>query len=55
MLQTIVIRTPIGVAKAGKLAGLALAGTSVVALMIGWVSFLLWLFAEIVMSIVHWL
>ena len=44
-----------GLSKAAKVAGLILGGTSVVALMIGWIAFLLWLAAEIVITVVHWL
>ena len=44
-----------GLSKASKVAGLILGGTSVVALMIGWIAFLLWLVAEVVIAIVHWL
>lgn len=41
--------------KAVKVAGLAVAGTFVVALILGWVAFLLWLAAEVVIAVVHWL
>ncbi len=44
-----------GLSKAAKVAGLILGGTVVAVLMIGWVAFLLWLGAETVITIVHWL
>ncbi len=44
-----------GLSKAAKVAGLILVGTVVAALLMGWVAFLLWLGAEIVITIVHWL
>ncbi len=44
-----------GLSHAAKVAGLILGGTFIVALVIGWVAFLLWLAAEIVVAFVHWL
>lgn len=41
--------------KAIKVAGLVLAGTTLAALLIGWVAFLLWLVGEAVIAVVHWL
>ena len=35
--------------------GLVLAGTALAAILIGWVAFLLWLTAEAVITVVHWL
>ena len=44
-----------GLPKALKTAGLILGGTVLASLTIGWAAFLLWLAAEIVMVVVHWL
>ena len=55
MDQTVVIRPDGGLAKAVKATGLVLGGTFVAALTIGWVAFLLWLIAEGVITVVHWL
>ncbi len=44
-----------GLSKAARMMVLVLGGTSVVALIIGWMAFLLWLAAEIVITVVHWL
>ena len=55
MTQMISVQPTGGLSKAAKVAGLILVGTSVVALLIGWTAFLLWLAAEIVITVVHWL
>ncbi len=44
-----------GLSKAAKVMGLILGGTVVAALLMGWVAFLLWLGAEAVITVVHWL
>ena len=41
--------------KAVRYGALVLAGTAVAALVIGWAAFLIWLAAETVMGVVHWL
>ena len=53
--QCIITKHATGLSKAAKVAGLILGGISVVALLVGWIAFLLWLAAEIVITVVHWL
>ena len=55
MDQIITSQPTSGVSKAAKVGGLILGGTFVLALVIGWIAFLLWLAAEIVITIAHWL
>lgn len=44
-----------GTPKPLRIAGLILGGTVLASLTIGWVAFLLWLAAQIMIAIVHWL
>lgn len=55
MDQIVSVRPRDRLFKLAKAVGLILGGTSIVALLIGWTAFLLWLAAEIVVALVHWL
>ena len=55
MTQTVLPRVNRALPRALKVAVLTLGGTLVAALLIGWVAFLLWLVAEAVSAVVHWL
>ncbi|MGI4765046.1 MAG: hypothetical protein ACRYGP_08270 [Janthinobacterium lividum] len=55
MTQMISAQPTGGLSKAAKVMGLILGGTVVAALLLGWVAFLLWLGAEAVITVVHWL
>lgn len=53
--QTVSVQPRGRLFKTAMSAGLVLGGTSVVALVLGWTAFLLWLVAEVVITIVRWL
>lgn len=55
MTQAVLPRGDRGLPRALKVAGLTLGGTVVAALLMGWVAFLLWLAAEAVSDVIHWL
>ena len=56
MMTQIVSRQPTGgLSMAARSVGLVLGGTTIAALLIGWVALLLWLAAEAVITVVHWL
>ena len=55
MDQIVSVRPRGRLLKLVRAVGLILGGTSVMALVIGWTAFLLWLTAEIVVAFVHWL
>ena len=55
MDQIVSVRPRERMVKAAKVVGLILGGTSVIAFLIGWTAFLLWMTAQIVIAFVHWL
>ena len=55
MDQIVSFRPSDGLSKIAKTAGLILAGTFIAGLTIAWATFLMWLAAEAVITVVHWL
>ncbi len=55
-MDQIVSRQPRGgLTRAVRVVGLVLSGTTMAALLIGWVALLLWLAGEAVITVAHWL
>lgn len=55
MDQIVSVRPRERLVRAAKLVGSILGGTLVIAFLIGWTAFLLWMTAQIVVAFVHWL
>ena len=55
MTETVSSQDRSGLLRVVRIAGLVLAGTALASLMIGWAALLLWLGAEAVITVVHWI